>query len=102
MIAIETPPGFVVREEAHKAAYENGFRIDLGARDGWLGYRSTTARGDIWIGRVAGEHSWVVSITHPAVVAELAIPKADGVSGPGFATYVLATIGQLYQALDRV
>ncbi len=101
-IALESPPGFVVREEAHKAAYENGFRIDLGARDGWLGYRSTTARGDIWIGRAAGQGPWLLSITHAAVAAELGISLADSISGPGFATYAFATLGQLYQALDRI
>jgi hypothetical protein len=102
MIEIETRPGFVVREEAHKAAYENGFRIELGTCDVWLGYRSTTARGDIWIGRAAGPGPWLLSITHAAVAAELGIPPADSISGPGFATYAFATLGQLYQALDRV
>ena len=102
MIEIENPPGFVVREEAHKAAYESGFRMELGARDGWLGYRSTTARGDIWIGRVASEGHWLLSITHSAVVAELSILPADGISGPGFASYAFATVSQLYQVLDRV
>ena len=102
MIEIENPPGFVVREEAHKAAYENGFRIGLGTRDGWLGYRSTTARGDIWIGRDAGEGPWLLSVTHAAVAAELALQPAEGVSGPGLASYALANISQLYQVLDRV
>jgi hypothetical protein len=101
-ITLESPPGFVVREEAHKAAYENGFRIDLGVRDGWLAYRSTTARGDIWIGRIASQGPWLLSITHAAVAAEFGMPPAEGTSGPGFATYVFATLGQLYQALDRV
>ena len=31
---LEIPPGFVLREEAHKAAYENGFRIALGVQEG--------------------------------------------------------------------
>jgi len=99
---IEVPPGFVAREEAHKAAYENGFRIDLGVRDGWLGYRSTTARGEIWIGRIAGRGPWLLSITHAAVAAELGLPPADGISGPGFAAYAFSSLSQLYQALDRV
>lgn len=102
MIEIETPPGFVVREEAHKAAYENGFRIELGTREGWLGYRSTTARGDIWIGRYAGEGPWLLSVSHAAVTAELAVPPVAGVPGPGFASYAFANISQLYQVLDRV
>ena len=102
MFQIENPAGFVVREEAHKAAYENGFRIGLGVRNGWLGYRSTTARGDTWIGRTASQGPWLLSITHAAVAAELGIPPAEGIPGPGLATYAFATLGQLYQALDRV
>lgn len=102
IIKIEIPPGFVVREEAHKAAYENGFRMELGARDGWLGFGSTTARGDIWIGRAAGQGPWLLSITHAAVAAEAGISESNGMAGPGFATYAFSTLNQLYQALDRV
>jgi hypothetical protein len=36
---LEIPPAFVLREEAHKAAYENGLRIALGVHEGWLGYK---------------------------------------------------------------
>lgn len=102
MLEIENPPGFVVREEAHKAAYENGFRVALSMRDGWLSYRSTTARGEIWIGRAAGSGPWLLSITHAAIAAELGMPAVDALSGPGFATYALPTLGQLYKALDRI
>jgi len=102
IIKIEIPPGFVVREEAHKAAYENGFRVELGARDGWLGYRSTTARGEIWIGRSAGEGPWLLSITHAGVAAELGIPTAEDVFAPGYATYSFSPLNELYDALDRV
>ena len=101
-IMLESPPGFVVREEAHKAAYENGFRIALGLGDGWVGYRSTTARGDIWIGRAPGQGPWLLSISHPAVAAEIGLSQSDVISGPGFATFAFPTLNQLYQALDRV
>jgi len=102
IVEIESPSGFILREEAHKAAYETGFRVPLGAGDGWIGYRSTTARGDIWLGRAAGSGPWLLSITHAAIAAELGIPASDALSGPGFATYALPTLGQLYAALDRV
>ena len=102
MIAIENPPGFVIREEAHKTAYENGFRIELGPRGGWLGYRSTTARGDIWIGRVAGEGPWLLSITHAGVAAELGILSTEEVSAPGYASYSFSRLNALYDSLDRV
>ena len=45
MIALENPPGFVVRTEAQKAAWDNGFRLDRGIEGGWLHYASTTAPG---------------------------------------------------------
>lgn len=102
MIEIENPPGFVVREEAHKAAYENGFRIALGVQDAWIGYRSTTARGEIWFARVVGQGVWLLSITHAGVAAELDMPVAGAIAGPGFAKYSFASLQQLYQTLDRV
>jgi hypothetical protein len=102
MIEIEKPPGFVVREEAHKAAYENGFRISLGVQESWIGYRSTTARGEIWFARAAAQACWLLSITHAGVAAELNMPVAEAITGPGFATYSFASLQQLYQTLERV
>lgn len=102
VLTLESPPGFVVREEAHKTAYENGFRIELGIQDGWVGYRSSTARGNIWIARIAGRGSWLLSISHAGVAAELDLPAIDGSAGPGYATYAFAALRQLYQTLERV
>ncbi len=100
--SIEAPPGFVVREEAHKAAYENGFRIELGVRDGWIGYRSATARGEIWVSRGADKGSWLMSISHAGVAAELGLPTAEPIVGPGFATFAFAHLHELYGVLARV
>jgi hypothetical protein len=47
MIVPELPPGFVVRTEAQKAAWDNGFRLERGLEHGWLRYtdcRSFAAR----------------------------------------------------------
>jgi hypothetical protein len=99
---LEIPPGFVLREEAHKAAYENGFRIALGVQEGWLGYRSTTARGDIWIARAEDQGSWLLSITHAGIAAEFEMPAIAGIASPGFAIYAFASLQQLYQTLERV
>ena len=101
-IQVESPPGFVAREEAHKAAYENGFRIELGVRDGWIGYRSATARGEIWIARVAEKGSWLLSISHAGVAAELGLQPLSGIPSPGFATFAFAYLHELYATLDRV
>jgi hypothetical protein len=102
---IENPPGFVVREEAHKATYENGFRVELGRQGGWLGYSSTTARGEVWIARDPLQNIWLLSLTHPGVAHELSIPQFDVVNGlvqvPGLASYGFAELSGLYDALDR-
>jgi hypothetical protein len=105
VIQIEDPPGFVVREEAHKATYENGFRVELGRQGGWLGYSSTTARGEVWIAHDPFQSVWLLSLTHPGVVHELSIPRADAANGPvhipGLASYGFAKLSGLYDALDR-
>jgi hypothetical protein len=102
MLQVENPIGFVIREEAHKAAYENGFRIGIGAKDGWLGYRSSTARGEIWIARAAEKGNWLLSISHARVAAELGLQPSPGMSAPGFATFEFAQLHELYAVLDRV
>jgi hypothetical protein len=105
VIQIENPPGFVVREEAHKATYENGFRVELGRREGWLGYSSTTAHGEVWIARDPLQNIWLLSVTHPGVAHELSIPRFDVANGmvqlPGLASYGFANLSGLYEALDR-
>ena len=49
MVQVEDPPGFVVRTEAQKAAWDNGYRLERGLEGGWLHYASTTAPGTVWI-----------------------------------------------------
>ena len=101
MIQIENPPGFVIREEAHKATYENGFRIEVGIRDGWLGFLSTTVSGKIWFARENNQGCWLISITHSGVAAELGLVPAS-VQSPGIAAYAFPTLEPLYRALSRV
>jgi HNH endonuclease len=102
MIAPENPPGFVVRMEAQKAAWDNGYRLERGIKDGWLRYESTTAPGSIWIARAPPHGPWLLSIEHSGVAAEIGKLPASPVPGPGLATFELATLAQLYAALDRV
>ena len=97
----ETPPGFVVRTEAQKAAWDNGYRLERGIEGGWLRYASTTAPGDIWIAGAAPHGPWLLSIAHRGVAAELEGACGD-ISGPGFATYRFAALSGLHAALDRV
>jgi hypothetical protein len=102
MIAPQDPPGFVVRIEAQKAAWDNGFRLERGIESGWLRYASTTAHGEIWIAGVSPTGPWLLSIDHAGVAAELAALPASPVPGPGLATFSFDTLTALHAALDRV
>jgi len=102
MIAPENPPGFVVRTEAQKAAWDNGYRLEREAKDGWLRYASTTAPGSIWIGGGSPQGPWLLSIEHSGVLVEIGILAASPAPGPGIATFALSTLAQLHAALDRI
>src|SRR5260221_404590 len=102
MMALEDPAGFVVRTEAQKAAWDNGFRLDRGAEGGWLHYDSTTARGTVWIAGASQRGPWLLSINHLGVVAEVGAMRASPVPGPGTATFIFDTVTQLHAALRRL
>lgn len=102
MIALEDPPGFVVRTEAQKAAWDNGYRLERGAESGWLHYASTTAPGSIWIAGTSDHGPWLLSLDHSGVVAEIGALPSSPASGPGLATFVLTNLTELHAALDRV
>ena len=97
---VETPPGFVVRTEAQKVAFDNGFRLERGVESGWLRYGSTTARGDVWIAGASARGPWLLSVSHPGVAAELAQGGAP-VEGPGVASWEFSTLAGLYSAVSR-
>jgi HNH endonuclease len=102
MIALEDPAGFVVRTEAQKAAWDNGYRLERGVERGWLHYASTTAPGSIWIGGASDHGPWLLSLNHSGVVAEIGALPSSPAPGPGTATFVLASLTELHAALDRV
>ncbi|MGP0089684.1 MAG: HNH endonuclease [Xanthobacteraceae bacterium] len=102
MIAPEDPPGFVVRTEAQKAAWDNGYRLERGAERGWLRYGSTTAPGELWIAGASPRGPWLLAIDHRGVAAELPTHTTPAATGPGIATFMFDTLTQLYAALDRV
>jgi hypothetical protein len=102
VIAPEDAPGFVVRTEAQKAAWDNGFRIERGVEGGWLRYASTTAPGTLWLARASPNGPWLLSIDHAGVAAELGAPVAAPLHGPGLATLVFETLSQLHASLGRV
>ena len=71
VITLENPPGFVVRTEAQKATWDNGYRLKRGIEGGWLHYGSTTAPGSVWIAGASPRGPWLLSIDHSGVVAEI-------------------------------
>lgn len=95
----ENPPGFIIRTEAQKAAFDNGFRLERGVEDGWLKYASTTARGDIWIAAASGAGPWFLATSHPGVAAEIANPR--DFSGPGAARFAFVDLSGLYRSIER-
>ena len=101
---IENPPSFVVRTELHKAAFDNGFRIDLGLDSGWLHFCSTTAQGDIWLGAGSKNGPWLLAVGLAAVATELAIPPAvssvAGANEPARTVYSFSALNELHDALD--
>ncbi len=102
MTVVEIPPGFVVRTEAQKAAWDNGYRLERGVDGGWLRYASTTAPGAVWIAGASPRGPWLLSIDHSGAAAEIGALPVSPVAGPGFATFIVANLSQLHAALDRV
>lgn len=93
-------PGFVVATELRKAAWDNGFRIDEGEHDGWLGFASATAPGAIWL-RSENEHGpWLLALEHVGVAAEFDAAPAD-IAGPGKARFAFASVQGLHDAVRR-
>lgn len=101
MTVLENPPGFVVRTEAQKAAWDNGYRKEYGVESGWLHYASTTAPGSIWIAGASEHGPWLLSLDHSGVAAEIGAPPTPA-PGPGIATFMFANLTELHSALDRV
>jgi hypothetical protein len=98
---IESPQSFVIREECHKAAWQHGFRLSLGEKDGWASFGSTTAQGTIWLAAESSGGPWFLGLDHPGTVTELALPPAQQ-PGPGIIRYSFPNLTALYSILTRV
>ncbi len=96
----ENPPGFIVRTEAQKAAFDNGFRLERGRENGWLRYASATANGEIWIAGASPRGPWFLSLSHPGVAAEMA-SASGAVVGPGVRALAFPNLAALYAAVAR-
>jgi len=95
------PQPFIIREECHKAAWQNGYRRVLDETDGWARFGSTTAQGNIWLAADGEQDQWFLALDHPGVVTELGLPSAD-LAGPGVARYTFADLTELYAVLPRI
>jgi hypothetical protein len=98
-MAPEDPPGFVVRTEAQKAAFERGFRIERGIEGPWIHYASTTAPTEIWIAGGGPAGPWFLGMDHRGVATEFG--PGIQLPGPGVSRYVFPTLIGLYDALNR-
>ena len=98
---IEHPQGFVVAEECRKAAWQHGYRRNLGEDAGWARYGSTTAKGAIHLAAASPSGPWYLAIDHTGVVEELS-PRGTDMRGPGQARYAFDTLTELYSVLPKV
>lgn len=98
---VESPQSFVVREECEKAAWQHGFRRNLGTEGGWAAFGSTTAQGTIHFAAAGHQGPWFLALDHAGVIEELGRPPAE-MPGPGLARYAFDTLGALYNVLPRV
>ncbi|HOO51798.1 MAG TPA: HNH endonuclease [Alphaproteobacteria bacterium] len=88
---IQNPPGGVISIEAQKAAFDNGYRIEEGIKDGWLHYRSSTVPGDIAIASSSDQGPWHLRISQNSAIAELKT-----------STFSFNNLAELYSTLDKV
>lgn len=98
---IEAPPSFIVRTEAEKAAFDNGFRIADGENGGWIAFRSATAWGTLWIAATGPQGPWFVAISHPGVAAEIGLPPMHLPGAPGLLTISVAGKTELHAVVAR-
>jgi hypothetical protein len=102
MTGIEHPPSFIVRTELHKAAFDNGFRIDQETASGWLHYRSATAPGEIWLAGASSRGPWFLSVSLTAVAVELGIPQVKSpMPVEGGVSFAFDSLQELHESLDR-
>jgi hypothetical protein len=101
MIVVQPPQSFVVNQECHKAAWQNGFRRALGEAEGWARFESTTAKGTLWLAAAGPAGPWYLALDHPGIVEELNLPWAD-MPGPGLVRYAFPNLTALCAVMPRV
>lgn len=97
---LERPQSFIVAQECRKAAWQNGYRRELGEAEGWLGFASTTAPGDVFLASSGRNGRWFLGVEHIGVCDELGLADS-GLDGPGHRQFSFDSLSDLYSALSR-
>jgi hypothetical protein len=95
------PEAYVIAEECRKAAWQNGYRRQIGQAGGWAEYQSTTAKGAVFLAAGSIKGPWHLALEHAGVIAELGVAPSE-LPGPGLARYSFTDIAELYPVLARV
>lgn len=94
------PPG--LRSELEEAAYNHGYRRDMGEANGWLYFASDiNVPGEIGLAVAAGGSAWFLAVEHPGVAAELGAPAAAPVPTGKLAAFGFDLQSAMRQALHR-
>jgi len=97
---LETPPGFVLKNDLLKAADDLGYRIDEGLRGAWHKRASTTAQGSIFLAGESSDGPWYLGVENDAIVAEIQIARLK-VSSLGYVCFRFETLKSLRAGIDR-
>ena len=97
---IEKPQSFFIKTECLKATEANGYRRELGERDGWARYGSTTAQGTLYLAASGVHGPWFLALDHAGVIEELGLPQST-IDGPGLGRYAFDNLNLLYEILDN-
>ena len=97
---LETPPGFVLKNDLLKAADDLGYRIDQGLQGAWHKRASTTARGSIFLAGESKDGPWYLGIENDAIVVEFNIARLE-TRDEGFACFRFESLNSLRAGIDR-
>lgn len=94
------PPALA--SELAEAAFNHGYRRDMGQADGWWYFASDiNVPGEIGLAVADGGAAWFLSVAHPGVAAELAAPVAAPVPQGMRAAFGFAEQHAMRDALHR-
>lgn len=99
-LEVQTPQGFVVATECQKAAWDNGWPVQIGQESGWLLRSSHNAPGRNGLAAAGPQGPWFLAVDHAGVARELGTP-AD-IVGPFRTRFAYPSASDLHHAVSRV